>query len=84
MSGVDRIRRERENQKVQWSADHDSDHADGELAQAASFLACQTDTKPQWAVRLLHENKDDRLRQLEIAGALIAAEIDRLIGKINT
>lgn len=83
MSGVDRIHRERERQKTKWGANHDAVHTDGSLAQAASFLACQSEHKPQWAYSLLHKNKDDRLRQLEIAGALIAAEIDRLIRILN-
>lgn len=86
-AGVSRILREREHQIRKWSKKHDATHKKGELANAASFLAL-TNIKhsfketPQWVYRLRCKYSEDRIRQLEIAGALIAAEIERLLGKL--
>lgn len=80
--GVKRIKRERKRQLEEWSADHDDTHGDGELARAASYLAHPTGNPsdaPRWALGL---KTKDRLRELEVAGALIAAEIDRLLRKL--
>ena len=87
--GVSRILRERKHQLRQYDREHDeTEHSNGELANAACYLA-STDKKktcpigtPSWVYRLKIKHEDDRLRQLEIAGALIAAEIERLIGKL--
>lgn len=82
MSGIDRIRRERERQIQKWGDTHDdSEHQYGELAIAAGHLLNGSNTKnnPGWALRLRKKNERDRLRQLEIAGALVAAEIDRIL-----
>lgn len=85
--GISRIIREREHQLRKWSKKHDATHKKGELAQAASFLAMTNSKRspkgtPQWAYALRHKYSEDRIRQLEIAGALIAAEIERLLGKL--
>lgn len=83
--GVERISRERERQQARWTPGHDDRHNANELALAASYLALPNNEKkrppetPQWAYEL---RTNDRLRELEIAGALIAAEIDRLLRKL--
>jgi len=83
--GAERIFRERERQQSQWSPGHDDRHDASELALAASYLALPNNEKkrppdtPQWAYEL---RTNDRLRELEVAGALIAAEIDRLLRKL--
>lgn len=86
-TGTELIAAERLRQIGQegWTADHDDGHTKGELAIAAAELAVYgTDatvddphcTETEW--RLIEKHGRDRLRQLVIAGALIAAEIDRL------
>lgn len=87
--GIARIAAERRRQisAEGWTPEHDDTHWAGDLAAAAACLAAEhTDaewTYPYWegswiqALQQKH-SKSDRVRQLEIAGALIAAEIDRL------
>lgn len=111
MNGVDLIKQERERQINQegWTAKHDEQHTEGELALVAALYATpiplfaerkhNTTTEyydpwpwhdtvnydryndggvnievPAWDKRKKHS----RLKRLIIAGALIAAEIDRL------
>lgn len=94
MNGIELIAVERQRQVDDegWSAEHDADHDCGELAMAAVCYAAVKRVykcimidgrwkyvdpwpfKPQWDKR----HKDDRIRHLVKAGALIAAEIDRL------
>lgn len=76
-----------------YNNDHDSDHTHGELAKAAAALAClgtdayvedvssfiEEDHTDEWG--LCEKLKDNRLKSLVVAGALIAAEIDRLQSK---
>lgn len=91
--GVLRIIRERVRQVhgEGWTAEHDdAEHGYGELARAASCYACGDDEywpwdaywwKPAWRIGRVIQTPDDarlRIRDLERAGALIAAEIDRL------
>jgi hypothetical protein len=89
-SGITRIGNERARQLGQegWSHEHDDQHAHGELAMAAACYALsavpyasigQNDyvTWP-WERCWDKRGKHDAMRKLEIAGALIAAEIDRL------
>lgn len=86
--GVARIEAERRRQFKRWTFAHDDSHWDGSLAAAAACLAVeQTDGEFTWPyydgswiqnLRDAHA-ADNRVRQLEIAGALIAAEIDRLL-----
>src|SRR5271155_3824066 len=112
MNGIERISAERERQvaKEGWTANHDAEHRDGEMAIAAACYAapysikadiCRTvpcscreaicehlggviekrgwqDPWP-WDDKWDKRGKHERIRQLEIAGALIAAEIDRLL-----
>lgn len=71
-----------------WTAAHDDDHFGGSLAIAAACYATHgtgvsvvdhggADAWP-WEGKWDKREKHDRIRQLVIAGALIAAEIDRL------
>lgn len=95
MTGIELIAAERNRQigEEGFSAQHDAkkDHQQEELAWAACYYAMPNNANlyvfaspedffpdswhPYWAKR----DKKDRLRQLAVAGALIAAEIDRLL-----
>ena len=85
MTGVERIAAERRRQFEQegWSAAHDDKHSDGSLALAGAAYAVHT-VWPDHAVGLWPWDEPDMkedcsaIRCLEKAGALIAAEIDRL------
>jgi hypothetical protein len=90
MSGVDLIAAERRRQVVfeGWTPEHDDDHEYGELAIEAACLAVDgTDAiidHPEWDENqqtdpwgLVEKHRNNRVRQLVIAGALLAAEIDR-------
>jgi len=94
MTGVEMIAAERRRQaEVEgWTAAHDDTHARGEMALAAAVYATPVplfekrerrgvvefaDAWP-WHPRWDKREKHERLKQLAIAGALIAAEIDRL------
>ena len=95
MNGAELITGERERQIADrgYSADHDSRHHDGELAAAAAAYALPLrlrNTMP--LARDLHEiiwppgwdfrsRADSRIRDLVKAGALCAAEIDRLLAQ---
>jgi hypothetical protein len=73
-----------------YDKDHDSDHTGGELSKAAAALACiGTDAYVEDVVSFIEEDhtdewglceklKDNRVKALIVAGALIAAEIDRI------
>lgn len=85
MTGVEIIAAERERQQTQegWTPDHDDEHGEGELRKAAlCFLAdVWSDTRcPRgwpWHWKWWKPS-DDQILNLAKAGALIAAEIDRL------
>jgi hypothetical protein len=94
ITGAQLIVAERERQIVieQWTAEHDDDHTDGSLAQAAASYALGGSTITNidasrvidiWPASWGAEDKriadKSRVRQLVVAGALIAAEIDRLL-----
>ncbi len=103
MTGAERIAAERQRQIEQegWTAEHDDQHTEGELAWAAVCYAA-----PGWVFRRAVSEREEtlyfdpwpetwgkhwdkrckhsRIRELEIAGALIAAEIDRLLRKRET
>lgn len=79
-NGIQLITAERIRQAKKYDAAHD----DGSLAQLAAYIACpdgHTQLLPVWAVeeadRLVGEYATDPIRLPVIAGALIAAEIDR-------
>lgn len=94
MTGIELIAQERERQisKEGWTAEHDAEHAEGELAVAAACYAIPGDDR-----ELIDRGRlagivpsawpwdsawwkpgPTRVRELVKAGALIAAEIDRL------
>lgn len=91
-TGIELITEERRRQIINenWTPEHDDEHTRGEMAIAAACYAVEgTDAEvinpyvfeqegwpwePKWDKRKKH----NRLRQLIIAGALIAAEIDRI------
>jgi hypothetical protein len=92
-TGIDLIRAERRRQQQEegWSKQHDREvHGNGELARAAAVYAIPTSIADDlwrrignrwlwpagWAYRPV---PNDRVRELMKAGALIAAEIDRLL-----
>lgn len=85
-TGVELIAAERQRQieKEGWTASHDDDHDDGELALAAACYANPTrgvSFPPNfwpWAEEWWKPSPGDRVRELVKAGALLAAEIDRL------
>lgn len=85
--------RERQISRENWTSEHDDEHKDGELAIAAACYASpQTFYKMiwkntsvisfvdpfPWEPEFDKRTKHDRKKCLAIAGALIAAEIDRL------
>lgn len=93
MSGAKLIAAERSRQRSRgkggeaYSLSHDQEHDKGEIARAAAVYAMPPEfrernqdlvavlTPQHWHLKL---RTGDRLRELVKAGALIAAEIDRL------
>lgn len=80
--GISLIAGERQRQICDegYTTEHDDRHDREELARAAGAYAVPTQPWPWHSDgdrRKRHEG--DRIRQLTIAGALIAAEIDRLL-----
>ena len=81
-----------------WTPEHDDKHAAGEIAMAAACYALVPfvrDSAPAggvtprfrfwpWSHRWWKPAPEDRVRELVKAGALIAAEIDRLQRAVNT
>ena len=74
-----------------WTVAHDDEHNGGEMAAAAACYAIPANYWRQaikfqlffkllwpWDLRWWKPRPDDRIRELVKAGALIAAEIDRL------
>jgi predicted RNase H-like nuclease (RuvC/YqgF family) len=84
--GVGEIAEERKRQieAENYSTAHDDKHRYGELAAAAMVYAANdedlgaVDYLWPWQPEENKREKHSRIRQLVIAGALIAAEIDRL------
>ncbi len=81
--GIELIAAERRRQvEVEgWTPEHDAEHVNGELAVAASCYATGDYAMWPWAPEWLKPK--DRLSDLVRAGALIAAEIDRLLAAGN-
>ena len=87
-TGVEMMEAERERQvrAEGWTAEHDAEHEGQELVEAAkSYLAAATDERfqdlipPNWPWEIeWYKPSPDPVRNLVKAGALIAAEIDRL------
>lgn len=85
VQGAYAILRERQRQVISedYTADHDDEHHHGMLAIVAAELAVEgTDASVSHPDRIdpwgLVAKHTDPIRRLEIAGALIAAEIDRM------
>ena len=86
-TGIDLIAEERAEQlnKHKWSAEHDKEHEEGQLKMAAMY-ALQPYPNEQIGIRCyggwdwFTEKMDNKteLQRLVVAGALIAAEIDRI------
>ena len=85
-SGTELITQERERQKTEekYTGEHDDAHTDEELARFAAFYAHPDNPNPSelypknWDKKWDKRKNHTRVRQLAIAGALCAAEIDRL------
>lgn len=82
MTGAERIAAERDRQIVEehWTAEHDNKHTDGALAHAAAVYASdRVDITDVWPWPDEKPKIKDEISNLVRAGALIAAEIDRLL-----
>lgn len=92
-TGVQMIAEERQRQinHEGWTEEHDDQHNDGSLAHAAAAYACAElyrrttsegydNTPHMWPFekQWWKPTPEDRIRELQKSGALIAAEIDRL------
>jgi len=94
-TGIELIAEERLRQVSEegWTPEHDAEHVNGELADAAACYAATPDFRDEleehtdegladllwpWDASWWKPSPDDRVRELVKAGALIAAEIDRL------
>ena len=89
MNGIERIAAERQRQieREGWTPEHDDEHRNGEMAAAAACYALAG--IPHWAreqaianfwpwdTKWWKPDSNDDIRDLEKAGALIAAEIER-------
>lgn len=86
--------RDRQILREGWSSEHDDNHTSNEMARAASVYAMNKGARefmcqgnPDISIRELLWDWDDefykpsenRIKELSKAGALIAAEIDRLL-----
>jgi hypothetical protein len=88
-SGVELIAAERARQvsDESWTPEHDDEHTDRELARAASCYAYPPGMSKEgrarnfwpWDEEWWKPDENDLIRNLTKAGALIAAEIDRLL-----
>ena len=86
-TGIELIAEERQRQIEEegWTAEHDKQWKHGELAEAAACYASwldrpSTDIEAVWPFDMTWwKPSQDRIRELQKAGALIAAEIDRLL-----
>ncbi|MBU6430357.1 MAG: hypothetical protein KGR26_15180 [Cyanobacteria bacterium REEB65] len=88
MTGTELIAAERKRQIEEegWTANHDASYHDGELALAGACYAFDVVNGPHrtpssawpWDRAYWKPTPNDPIRQLVKAGALIAAEIDRL------
>ncbi len=79
-TGIEIISEERQRQISDkgWTIQHDDIHVDGELAQAAGCYVIRMSYQWPWDDCELKLDDNNRIKELAKAGALIAAEIDRL------
>lgn len=73
--------RRRQQRVERWTAAHDDQHNAGELAHAASCYAYGNVSRWPWAISWWKPGEptvEGRMRDMEKAGALCAAEWDRL------
>lgn len=87
-TGIEEIANERKRQiEVEgWTPEHDDEHICGELAHAAACYAYPNRIKrldyvgwpEDWSLDWYKPTPENRIKELAKAGALIAAEIDRL------
>jgi len=81
-TGVGAIERERTKQLCEWSSEHDDDHVHGELVHNAVRLLHHNYPKRDGSVvedwGLVEKFGRYEMKSLAVAGALLAAEIDRL------
>lgn len=80
MSGAELIAAERRRQMdvEGWTPEHDDAHDGGELVNAALAYCMGLFSCWPWDTAWWKPSPDDRVRELVKAGALIAAEIDRI------
>lgn len=88
-TGIELITEERQRQieKHGWTAEHDAEHSNNELSKAAIVYASDSQVRENsniidwlwpWEREWWKPTPENRIRELQKAGALIAAEIDRL------
>lgn len=76
--------RQRQIEEEKWTPEHDDEHGQGELADAAAWYATAQHSfsmfslKEIWDPKWFKKEKHDRKKQLIIAGALLIAELERL------
>jgi len=83
-TGVELIAEERADQiRKGWDSFHDDNHSRGALAATAAVVSAhgtllekRVAKAPNWGI--IRKHRGNRIHQLAISGALIAAEIDRL------
>jgi len=93
-NGLEIISEERQRQITDegWTTEHDAQHRNGELAEAAACYAMGQEDRQHldkcglffsrlwpWARAWWKPTPENRIRELAKAGALIAAEIDRIL-----
>lgn len=80
MAALEAIQAERARQLSEegWSVEHDDRHSHGEIARAAAAYAAGDSSLWPWEPRGV-KLSSDRLRDLAKAGALIVAEMERLM-----
>lgn len=76
------VERQRQIDVEGWTPEHDDEHTDGAIAHAAAAYAMSSLDLWPWEARWWKPSAD-RVRDLVKAGALIAAEIERIrrVGK---
>jgi hypothetical protein len=96
-TGVELIAEERQEQieKHGWDFEHDKNHDDGSLVDAAIAIAFNDENiearfeAPSWAWGIRNHKRHskrkgiEKIERLKVAGALLAAEIDRLQSQLK-